>query len=156
MNSLNQASQTLQKSLQNAARKSTLAKLQTLPECAYRVSVKALIRDQQGNVLVVKEGDEYWDLPGGGTDHSEDLTVSMKREIREEIGLDVEVGDLYDSIKFVSVDGIHALFLIYECHAVDESALDSLKLRPEHEADEITWLKPEELTDWPLDRMKPL
>jgi ADP-ribose pyrophosphatase YjhB (NUDIX family) len=129
-------------------RKTTLEQLTQLPECCYRVSVKALIRDSEGRVLVVKEDDDYWDLPGGGTDHDEDLEVSLKREIREEVGLEVEVGNLYDSIKFVSVDGIHALFVIYECHPTG-----SLVLRLD-EASEAAWLPAAELTSWPLNLIK--
>ena len=54
----------------------------------YRVSLKALIRDERGRVLVVKEGGRtYWDLPGGGMDHGETIDVALARELHEEVGL---------------------------------------------------------------------
>ncbi len=57
----------------------------------YRVSVKALIRDSEGKVLVVKEdGKSWWDLPGGGMDHGDDIGPAIKRELQEEIGLSSE------------------------------------------------------------------
>ena len=34
--------------------------------CTYRISVKALIRDDAGNILLVRENDGSWELPGGG------------------------------------------------------------------------------------------
>jgi len=40
-------------------------------------------------VLVVKEaGRAYWDLPGGGMDHDEDIVSSLARELKEEINLE--------------------------------------------------------------------
>lgn len=65
------------------------------PNTFYRVSVKALIKDEQGRVLVVKEKQDAWDLPGGGLDHGENIIDGMKREIIEELGIaDMVIGDL--------------------------------------------------------------
>lgn len=52
----------------------------------YRVSLKAVIRNEKGELLVVKENDrDIWDLPGGGMDHGETFEEAMKRELLEEI-----------------------------------------------------------------------
>lgn len=54
----------------------------------YRVSLKCLIRNKEGHVLVNKElGRDYWDLPGGGMDHGEDIRSSIAREMAEEVNL---------------------------------------------------------------------
>ena len=54
----------------------------------YRVSIKGLIRDTNGQVLVVKEtGRTWWDLPGGGMDHDESIKSALAREMHEEVGL---------------------------------------------------------------------
>lgn len=54
----------------------------------YRISIKGLIKNKKGEVLVVKEsGRIYWDLPGGGMDHDEDIASSIAREMREEVNL---------------------------------------------------------------------
>lgn len=54
----------------------------------FRVSIKCLIRDADGKVLVVKEaGRTWWDLPGGGMDHGEDIRTTIVRELSEEVGL---------------------------------------------------------------------
>jgi ADP-ribose pyrophosphatase YjhB (NUDIX family) len=50
----------------------------------YRVSVKALIRDDQDRILLVKEGGSNWELPGGGLDHQESIEDALRRELREE------------------------------------------------------------------------
>jgi len=55
------------------------------PNTFYRVSVKALIRDTDGRILVVKENQDTWSLPGGGLDHGEDPTKGILRELYEEL-----------------------------------------------------------------------
>ncbi|HEX4662539.1 MAG TPA: NUDIX hydrolase [Candidatus Saccharimonadales bacterium] len=55
----------------------------------YRISLKCLIRNEAGEVLVVKEtGRTWWDLPGGGMDHSEDIKTAIAREMKEEVNLE--------------------------------------------------------------------
>lgn len=54
------------------------------PQAMYRVSVKAVIRNDKNEVLVVREGNDDWSLPGGGIDHGEDMQTALKRELYEE------------------------------------------------------------------------
>ena len=55
------------------------------PNTFYRVSVKALIKDKDGRVLVLKENQATWSLPGGGIDHGEDAKLGIIRELKEEL-----------------------------------------------------------------------
>ena len=56
-------------------------------DCLYRISLKALIYNDVGQILVIKEIDRtYWDLPGGGMDFGETIESSLKRELYEEVG----------------------------------------------------------------------
>jgi 8-oxo-dGTP diphosphatase len=55
----------------------------------YRVSLKAIVRDDAGRVLVTREPDGVYELPGGGWDHDEDLESGLAREIEEELGVRV-------------------------------------------------------------------
>jgi 8-oxo-dGTP diphosphatase len=57
------------------------------PNAFYRVSVKALIRNERGEVLVLKENQDTWSLPGGGLDHGEAPDLGLKRELNEELGI---------------------------------------------------------------------
>lgn len=54
------------------------------PNGFYRVSLKAIIRDADNRVLVVKEQSDSWSLPGGGLDHNESVQGALKRELYEE------------------------------------------------------------------------
>lgn len=58
------------------------------PNAFYRVSVKALIKDKDGKVLVVKEDQDTWSLPGGGLDHGEVAEQGLLRELKEELGIE--------------------------------------------------------------------
>ncbi len=55
------------------------------PESFYRVSLKAIVRNENGEVLVVKEKGSEWSLPGGGIDHGETPLEGLKRELYEEV-----------------------------------------------------------------------
>ena len=57
------------------------------PSTFYRVSLKAVIRNGKGEVLVNKEGtSDTWNLPGGGWDHGELEYEALARELQEEVG----------------------------------------------------------------------
>ncbi len=55
-----------------------------------------IIRD--GKILLVKRGNEpnrlMWSIPGGIVKVGESLIEALKREVEEEVGLKVEVGDV--------------------------------------------------------------
>lgn len=57
--------------------------------CYYRVSIKGLVIDQTGRFLLTKENNGKWELLGGGLEHGEDPYSGLKREIKEETGLEV-------------------------------------------------------------------
>ena len=55
----------------------------------YRISAKALIYNEKWEFLLCKEDNGVWDFPGGGLDHGEKPDVCIKRELQEEMGLEV-------------------------------------------------------------------
>lgn len=54
------------------------------PDTFYRVSVKAIIRNEHSEVLCIKEAGSRWSLPGGGIDHGESDRQALSRELYEE------------------------------------------------------------------------
>jgi len=60
-----------------------------------RVSVDALIRDEQGRILLVNPTYKPdWDLPGGMVEANEPLTDALQRELTEELGITPPIGAL--------------------------------------------------------------
>jgi len=92
--------------------------------------VVAIIRNDAGDVLLAKRNQPQtpeihgkWEFAGGGVNFGEDPTDSLKREVREEIGIDVEVGRLLPKVisdiqKFDNGDELQVLVLSYECRII--------------------------------------
>jgi ADP-ribose pyrophosphatase YjhB (NUDIX family) len=58
-----------------------------------RIRVSAILH-WQGRVLLIRQekpGKEYWMLPGGGVDSGETLIEALRRELREELGIEADV-----------------------------------------------------------------
>ena len=61
-----------------------------IPECFYRVSVKALILNEtKDKFLICEEESGIWELPGGGLDWGATPQEDLPREIKEEMGIAV-------------------------------------------------------------------
>jgi 8-oxo-dGTP pyrophosphatase MutT (NUDIX family) len=86
----------------------------------------AIIRDAHGRVLLQKRSDVgLWGIPGGGQELGERIDDTLRREVREEVGLDVEpkrIIDLYTSprvdITFPNGDQLQPYVVRFECEIV--------------------------------------
>jgi ADP-ribose pyrophosphatase YjhB (NUDIX family) len=61
----------------------------------FTVGVIALVQDEEGRVLLFKHTyrrDKPWGLPGGSLQPGESLETCLVRELREETGMEFEVG----------------------------------------------------------------
>jgi len=69
------------------------------------VGVKAILV-KSGTVLLAKERSDFWDFPGGGLEHDEDISGGLSREVSEEINVGIAghskvplyVGKSYDPV----------------------------------------------------------
>ena len=69
-----------------------------------RIRVGSIILKKDKILLIAHEKDReiYWLIPGGGVDFGESLEDALKRELREELNIEVKVGKpcmLFDSIE---------------------------------------------------------
>lgn len=86
------------------------------PNTFYRVSVKALIKDRNGKVLVLKENQDTWSLPGGGLDHGEDPRLGILRELKEELRIEHPLIKDIGSVKTFYLESKSAwlLWIVYD------------------------------------------
>ncbi|MEO8065971.1 MAG: NUDIX hydrolase [Candidatus Doudnabacteria bacterium] len=62
-------------------------------EYFFKVSVKGLVLNEEGKLMLLKEGNGDWDIPGGSMVHGETFHQALKREIKEEMGVECEILD---------------------------------------------------------------
>ena len=60
----------------------------------FRIAVSALVFDGEHILLALRRDIDWWNLPGGGMEIGETVDEALCREVREETGLEIEVGQL--------------------------------------------------------------
>jgi ADP-ribose pyrophosphatase YjhB (NUDIX family) len=95
-----------------------------------RVSADVILRDELGRILLVDP--KYkpdWDLPGGMAEANEPPAAAVRRELKEELDLELQVGNLL-SVDWVSPHGPwdDLINFIFDGGVLDERAIASLRL----------------------------
>lgn len=55
------------------------------------VAVGTLVQNKRGEFLLVKTEWRGWEMPGGQVEQGEDIFSALKRETKEESGIDIEI-----------------------------------------------------------------
>ncbi|GLC30184.1 NUDIX hydrolase [Clostridium omnivorum] len=113
------------------------------------VAVGGLIENEEGQILMIKSPDRGWEIPGGQVEAGETLTDALKREVKEETGIDIEVGDLravHSNItKRVQPDGVSPIGSIVSFGFTGRAV--SGELTTSDESLEVTWVNREKILD---------
>ena len=112
----------------------------------YRISVKGIVIDDDGRVLLCREDNGKWEMMGGGIDHGENPEECMYREIKEETGLEVTYmspAPLY----FLTFEKVNSGR--YGANVVYEIKLKDLNFTPSEECQELKFFSVEEMKQLP-------
>jgi 8-oxo-dGTP diphosphatase len=116
------------------------------------VGVGALIHDGEGRVLLIKRRFEpnkgKWSLPGGLLETGERLVDGARREVREELGVELDVEEQFQVSEELIMDGVEKT----RFHFILVDFLASLsprdaKVTLNAESESFRWFAPEEVAD---------
>lgn len=127
-------------------------------EISQRIAMKAVIPNRDGKVLVVQVADTdkagpnagRWGLPGGKLKVGEQWEIGLKREVREETGLHVEVMrplQVGEWRPIVRGKQLQIVGVFFECVA------KKLDIKLSHENSSYKWIGQEDFYD--MDVMQP-
>jgi A/G-specific adenine glycosylase len=114
----------------------------------YDIAV-ALIFDDDGRLLIQRRDDEgqlagLWEFPGGKREDGEEMEETCRREMREELGVEVAVDDHFYTLKH-AYSHFKITLYAFRCH------IESGSPTPE-EDQPMTWAALDELDDFAFPR----
>lgn len=113
----------------------------TIPDCFYRISIKALVLDEEWKFLLCREDDGRWDFPGGGYDYSDKSPKeALIRELQEEMGVELVSMEQSPSY-FVTAKHRKWFFL---ANLFYKTTLKNLDFTPSEECQEVRFFTTEE------------
>jgi len=118
-------------------------------EQSFALSARAIIHDEQGNILLVRRSKSSrsfpgkWELPGGKAEVGETFQESLVREVFEETQLAIILLHVAGAVEF-EVRGRKFACILMECNA--ES--DNVHLSHEHE--DYAWVPRARLLEYNL------
>ena len=119
------------------------------------LGVGAVIFHNQ-KVLLVKRGKEpgygKWSIPGGAVESGETLDEGILREVKEETGLDIEIGGIVKVLDSISRDEndrvkYHYVLIDFWCRSL------SGELSPSSEILDARWVLPAEKSNYDLPKV---
>ena len=111
------------------------------------IKVTAAVIKRGGKVLIARrmKGDSFeglWEFPGGKIEAGESPEECLRRELLEELGVEIEAPEFLCSVPF-ETSGLSIELMAFRASLVAGEARS-------HEHDEVRWVEPERLEDFDL------
>ncbi|MGB7084462.1 MAG: A/G-specific adenine glycosylase [Phormidesmis sp.] len=109
----------------------------------------AVISDTQGNILIDRRKQEgllggLWEFPGGKIEPDETVEACVKREIKEELGIEIEVGD-----RLITIEHAYTHFKV----TLNVFNCKHLSGEPQPiECDEVKWVTLADIDEYPFPK----
>lgn len=110
--------------------------------------VGVILHDDEGRVLLVRHsyGPQAWSMPGGGLGRDEDPAEAVRREMREELGCELERLELLRSFD-ETISGTRHTGYIFGARPISQPQVDG------REVVEARWFTEEDLPGLDLTRI---
>jgi mutator protein MutT len=112
------------------------------------VGVGAIIVNAQGDLFLARRGPlaknerGLWEFPGGSVEFGERLADALRREIREEYGVEIEVGELLDVVDHIlPQEKQHWVSPTYICRVLSGEP----RIMEPGKCTEIGWFNPDQV-----------
>src|SRR5512140_991921 len=114
------------------------------------VGVGAVIVDAQGRLFFARRGPQaknergLWEFPGGSVEFGETLAEALQREMREEYGIEIAVGELLDVVDHIlPEEGQHWVSPSFICSIISGEP----EIQEPEKCSEIGWFSPRKVPD---------
>lgn len=117
-------------------------------EYTHLVSVAALVTNEKDEILLVKSPWRGWEYPGGLIEPGESFEAALKREVREEAGVEIEITGFVGICKNVERNIVNIDFA---------ARYTGGELTTSEESTEVGWFTPEvamEVITFPLTKKR--
>ncbi|MCK4540331.1 NUDIX hydrolase [Candidatus Parcubacteria bacterium] len=108
----------------------------------FKIAVKGIIRRGDGKILIVKRSSQdsfmpgIWETVGGGVKEKDNPKKALEREIMEEVGLTVRIGEPFNVFTFNNNKGEFKIGITFVCDYLG----GEIKLSSEHS--DFKWIDP--------------
>lgn len=112
------------------------------------VSVAGLVTNENDEILLINSPWRGWEYPGGMIEPGETFQEALKREIKEEAGVDVEITGFVGICKNIQRDVVN---IDFTCKYIGG------KLKTSDESSEVKWVKKEDalsMITFPLTKIR--
>jgi ADP-ribose pyrophosphatase YjhB (NUDIX family) len=110
-------------------------------------TASALVLDGDGRVLLARRagepGKSLWDLPGGFMEEGEEPLETLRRELREEAGVEIEADEFLGGVPDRYGDGGHWTVNLYWAARIVSGVPEA-----SDDVESFRWFEPAELPGW--------